>query len=239
MTKAEDHSAAAATAQRPRLLLAFSIAMAALAGWVDAIGFVQFRGLFVSFMSGNSTQAAVAFVQRDFGQAFEFGRIIALFVMGVVTGELIAVVGGNRVRRLVLGCESVCLGLCALAARLHFGDTILSSLLAFAMGLQNAVLHKVGDINVGLTYVTGTLVQVGRNLAGALRGEGGLRKASLLFGLWAGLVCGGLSGAAVLTALSLATALAAAAGLCAALLIWTTLHQAVLAGGNALTAPNS
>ena len=239
MTKAEDHSAFAATPQRPRLLLAFSVIMAALAGWVDAIGFVQFHGLFVSFMSGNSTQAAVAFVQRDFAQAIEFGRTIALFVMGVVVGELIAVVGGNRVRLLVLGCESVCLGLCALAARFQFGDIILSSLLAFAMGLQNAVLHKVGDINVGLTYVTGTLVQVGRNLASALRGEGGLRKASLLFGLWGGLVCGGLSGAAMLSALSLATALAAAAGLCTALLIWTTLQRAVLAGGSAATTPKS
>ena len=230
MTKAEAHVASGAVEPRPSLLLAFSIAMAALAGWIDALGFIQFRGLFVSFMSGNSTQAAVSFVQRDFGQVIEFGRTITLFVLGVVAGELVAVVGGSRVRLLVLGCEGVCLGLCAFAARVQFGDAILASLLAFAMGLQNAVLHRAGEINVGLTYVTGTLVQVGRNIANALRGNGGLRTSASLLGLWGGLVCGGLCGAAVLTVLSFAAALAAAAGLCVTLLLWATLQRAILAG---------
>ena len=33
--------------------------LAALAGYVDAIGFLKLGGLFVSFMSGNSTRLAV------------------------------------------------------------------------------------------------------------------------------------------------------------------------------------
>lgn len=36
--------------------------LALLAGYVDAIGFLRLGGLFVSFMSGNSTRLAVALV---------------------------------------------------------------------------------------------------------------------------------------------------------------------------------
>ena len=36
----------------------------ALAGFVDAVAFIQSGGFFVSFMSGNSTRMAVGFVQN-------------------------------------------------------------------------------------------------------------------------------------------------------------------------------
>ena len=37
--------------------------LAALAGYVDAIGFLKLGGLFVSFMSGNSTRLAVGLAE--------------------------------------------------------------------------------------------------------------------------------------------------------------------------------
>ena len=38
----------------------FAVALAALAGCVDAIGFLSANGYFVSFMSGNTTRLGVA-----------------------------------------------------------------------------------------------------------------------------------------------------------------------------------
>lgn len=42
-----------------------AIALAALAGYVDAIGFLRLGGFFVSFMSGNSTRLAVGIASRS------------------------------------------------------------------------------------------------------------------------------------------------------------------------------
>jgi len=41
-----------------------AVALAALAGYVDVIGFLKIGGLFVSFMSGNSTRLAIGLADR-------------------------------------------------------------------------------------------------------------------------------------------------------------------------------
>jgi len=66
----------------------FACLLSALAGFVDAIGFIQSGGFFVSFMSGNSTRLAVGTVEavRD---ALVAGAIILCFLGGVVGGTLL------------------------------------------------------------------------------------------------------------------------------------------------------
>ena len=48
--------------------------LAALAGMVDVIGYLHLKGLFVSFMSGNSTQLAAALGRGDLGGAATIAR---------------------------------------------------------------------------------------------------------------------------------------------------------------------
>ncbi len=228
MTKSDDPGYGVVRPSRPKLMMALAVSLAALAGWVDATGFIYYHGLFVSFMSGNSTQAAVSLIHRDFAQAAEFGRTILLFVIGVVVGELLVAGSGRRSRPIILFCESLCLGAAAVAARVQLEDALVASLLAFAMGLQNAVLHQAGELKVGLTYVTGTLVQVGRAIAGALRGAVPWRMALPFLGLWLGLTSGGLVGAFVALS-SMFVALTAAAAICVSILIWALVQHATFA----------
>lgn len=67
--------------------------------------------------------------------------------------------------------------------------------MVLAMGAENAVFQRNGDVGVGLTYMTGALVKAGQRIAAAL--TGGDRWAWGPFALlWAGLTLGGALGAA-------------------------------------------
>ena len=64
--------------------------LAGLAGMVDAIGYLHLGGLFVSFMSGNSTQLGAALGSADLAEAGTIAELIALFVLGAAAGQIIA-----------------------------------------------------------------------------------------------------------------------------------------------------
>jgi len=173
--------------------LAFAIGLIAIAGYVDAVGFLKLGGLFVSFMSGNSTQFAVVATQGRWSDAGEAGGIVLLFVLGVVAGHLVALRAGVWRRPAILIMDAALLGGAVLLAPspLAMIPTVI------AMGLQNEAQHKAGEIKTSLTYVTGTLVSLGEHLAGALSGSEPEKRwhwvAYLL--LWLGLVLGAVIGA--------------------------------------------
>ena len=195
---------------RQRGALGLAVALAALAGWVDATGFMLFRELFVSFVSGNSTKAAVS-LGVDWREAIPPLRAIAAFAFGVVIGETLGTVAKGWRRPAVLMLEAGLLWSAVAALTWGAGEAVEASIIGVAMGVQNAFVHQVGGINVALTYVTGTIVQVGRAVSKALLGAGPWGAALPYLALWLGLVAGGIAGAFV-TRSSPIGALIAAAG---------------------------
>ena len=59
----------------------FAVSLAALAGYVDAMAFIELGGFFVSFMSGNSTRLGVG-LTHDLTYALTALGLIAAFVAG-------------------------------------------------------------------------------------------------------------------------------------------------------------
>jgi uncharacterized membrane protein YoaK (UPF0700 family) len=58
--------------------ISLACALSALAGYVDGIGFLHLGGLFVSFMSGNSTRMGVSLAEGQWLSAAEAFGLIAL-----------------------------------------------------------------------------------------------------------------------------------------------------------------
>jgi uncharacterized membrane protein YoaK (UPF0700 family) len=196
-----------------------AVLLAALAGYVDSIGFLQLGGLFVSFMSGNTTRMAAGLAQGDWRLAGTAGLILMLFVTGAVLGALIASAADRRPRARVLAVEAALLLAAALAAGLG-RPAVAVTCMVVAMGLENAVFLRNGQAGIGLTYMTGALVRIGHTLAAALRG-GPLREVMAPLMLWGGLTSGAILGAlsfnigglvALYPAAGLAAGLALAAG---------------------------
>jgi uncharacterized membrane protein YoaK (UPF0700 family) len=173
--------------------LALACALSALAGYVDAIGFLRLGGLFVSFMSGNSTRLGVHLAQGQWSNAAEAIGLIALFVTGAAAGSLIVFTRAFYGQGWVLLAEA---SLLAAAALFHaLGLPLLAiTAMVLAMGLENAVFQAEGGAGLGLTYMTGALVKVGQLAAAAL--TGGRRWAWLPhLLLWAAMVAGAVCGA--------------------------------------------
>jgi uncharacterized membrane protein YoaK (UPF0700 family) len=176
--------------QRMRL---FAACLSSLAGYVDAIGFIQTGGFFVSFMSGNSTRVGVGLAEVATHGAVAAG-LIGCFLIGVVAGAFAGRLGRRRRRVWVLGLLALLLASAALFGALDLTAPAIV-LMAMAMGAENAVFTEAGEVRIGLTYMTGTLVKLGHRVDEALFGGdpwGWLP----YFLLWAGLIAGAATGAA-------------------------------------------
>lgn len=168
--------------------------LAALAGFVDAIGFLKSGGLFVSFMSGNSTRMAIGITQAA-ALGYAAATLIALFVGGVFL-NLIVTAKITSVHRKVVAISGVAALLFGAAVFQSLGfDRLAIGMLCLAMGASNTIFRRDGEVSVGVTYMTGTLVKLGQKLAdAALGGEPGAWVPYLL--LWLALIFGGICGAA-------------------------------------------
>jgi len=172
----------------------FAAALSTLAGFCDANAFVHLGGYFVSFMSGNSTRLGVGLASH-LDAARLAGGLIAIFVLGVVLGALINRRGDHKGGVRVLACVTALLSIAALLASAGTPGMAIA-LLAIAMGAMNGVFVREGEVSIGVTYMTGTLVRMGQRIAAAF--TGGNRWDWLPYALlWSGLVLGATLGALI------------------------------------------
>jgi uncharacterized membrane protein YoaK (UPF0700 family) len=175
---------------RAKLLAA---AFSAVAGFVDVVGFLMTGGFFVSFMSGNSTRLGIGLAGGNWTAVIAGGLILS-FVLGVVVGASVGRLARASKETAILGLVT---GLLALSLVMHGLDLgVLAAIpLALAMGAQNTVFAENGEVRVGLTYMTGTLVKLGKRITVALWGGERFGWVPFLL-LWLGLLAGAVLGAA-------------------------------------------
>ena len=166
--------------------------LAAVAGGLDAIGFLELGGYFVSFMSGNTTRMSAEAVDVGWSVAWHAVALIGLFFVGAVAGAILAQYRDGRVT--VLVASTLLVGSAAALGLLPSPPFPPVLVVAIAMGVMNATFLRDGEVSIGVTYMTGTLVKAAQRLGLALLG--GPRWLWVRYlSMWAALAAGSLLGA--------------------------------------------
>lgn len=211
---------------RERVRLSLGVLLTAAAGWVDAVGYLQLKGLYLSFMSGNSMELGVAAAAADWPLVATGAVLIALFLVGTLVGTVASIATGAWSLPTGLALEAGLLGAALWLSMAGWAPTYALAPIVLAMGLQNIVLQPLGGVRLGATFITGTLVSVGQEMGRALLGKSGHWAWGRHALVWAGLVLGATAGTtwakwvnvdAVLPPAVLVAALAAACGLAIAI----------------------
>jgi uncharacterized membrane protein YoaK (UPF0700 family) len=173
-----------------------------MVGVVDAYSLISFK-VYVSFMSGNTTQAGSQIGQGNLSAATPALQALGFFVVGLFLGSWLALSGSNYTRRLLYGLVAALLavniGLTELASE---ANVVGIATLSVAMAFMNVTLTHISGQAVNLVVVTGTLITMARHLALAVKraplpdAQGSwdtqLRRAAILASLWAALLIGAL-----------------------------------------------
>jgi uncharacterized membrane protein YoaK (UPF0700 family) len=153
-----------------------AVALSAVAGYVDALGWMLFSHVYVANMTGNTVALGRSLADRDLLDALARVWPIVAFTFGLFVSELVYEIVRRRGRpssvAWTLGFELACLGAVVLLPWPPHASTksgaayyLPTGLLALAMGLQNATLVRVGASSVYTTHLTGNLTRLAREAA--------------------------------------------------------------------------
>ncbi|GAA4656959.1 YoaK family protein [Arthrobacter cryoconiti] len=186
--------------RRSEMVLAAVLSCAA--GFVDAVGFIHLGGYFVSFMSGNSTRGGTALAEGNWGGFVIAFGLVGAFLLGVVSASILRKFVPSRKRMAVLLYVSAALTGAVVLFDLGVGVWLAPAVMALAMGAENVIFERDGEVSIGLTYMTGTLVKMGQHMANAM--TGGEKLLWLRYAvLWASLTTGSIVGGFAYFALDL------------------------------------
>lgn len=182
-----------------------------IAGALNSVGFVAV-GLYTSHMTGMTASGADHFMTGDWRLVLAAALAVSSFIVGAIMCTVVFTWG--RRRRLssryanVLALEGVLMLVTGLLAGRFEGpetELVLVAPLCFTMGLQNALITRIGAWPIRTTHVTGMVTDIGVELGKILyrNGPGAAapvvgepRRVGLLALLVALFFLGGVAGAA-------------------------------------------
>lgn len=171
-----------------RSTIIFAGSLSLIAGYVDACGYLASGGLFISFMSGNSTRLGISISNPIGVSAFMILGAILLFLFGVIGGSLLSRAYKKNQKFAILALTTILLissTFFAVAKLQLFG----TGLAIIAMGMLNTVFQKNNEVAIGVSYMTGNLVKLGQSISAVMVGEKNTLWKRYLF-LWLGLIVG-------------------------------------------------
>jgi uncharacterized membrane protein YoaK (UPF0700 family) len=157
---------------QPRLWPALTVALllAGITGFVDAVAYDRFLGVFPANQSGNAVFLGTSIGGSTTSTGWQSGTSMAAFALGIVAAELLR----RRVRQSLAGAwllvGEVVLFAVAIAITgpidgVHIiggaEGYLLIVLISMAMGVQTLVIRHVAGTGVATTYQTGAIARMG------------------------------------------------------------------------------
>jgi len=156
------------SARSRRTYVMLSLMLAGVAGAVNAMSFFAL-GQYPSHMTGHVSRLGEALALGRWSGGTLAAQVLLAFVLGAVTAAMLLDASRHRHRGRHAGAllvELVTLGGVGLWLHTHPGVTEPTLLwgVAFAMGLQNALVTRVSGAVVRTTHLTGVLTDIGIQL---------------------------------------------------------------------------
>lgn len=181
----------------PRWVWAGGAALAAIAGMINAIGFLDFRHQAMTHMTGTTTLFGIAVAERDADGISQFALALGAFVFGAaVSGALVGASTLRLGRRygVVLLIEAILL--CCAVPLLHSHNDLGTYLAVCACGMQNAMASSYSGAVLRTTHMSGILTDLGIAIGQRVRGNSiDMKRMRLYALLFAAFLAGGVIGA--------------------------------------------
>ncbi|MCJ8517719.1 YoaK family protein [Pseudorhizobium tarimense] len=168
-------------------------AISFIAGMTDAVGLLL-SGDFVSFMTGNTTRAALYFAEGDYGHAIILFFALWVFVIGNALGIILAHTLSSRRTFVVLTGVAVTIAIAALVPETGY-PRVRFYLVILSMGMINATVEHIEGLPIGLTYITGALSRFGRGIGRWIVGDRNPTGWVIQTIPWTGMAAGAVTGA--------------------------------------------
>lgn len=206
--------------------------LAALAGLLGATAFAHSAGYFVTFMTGNAQRAVMGyFAEEEWATASPWLAVSAALLMVAFVGGVISASLCRRYFWPTRPHASTVLTTLTLVLATVLDATVLGGpelplpflpiiLVTFAVGALNTTFTQDGEVSIGLSYVTGTLVKMGQGIERHLSG-GTLRDWLGYFLIFAAFVGGAAVGGFISVFVGGTYMLAIASMVCALTTVYT------------------
>jgi len=163
---------------RPRSaeLVVVVLVLAAIAGSVDTIGYLELGKIFVAHMSGNTAAAAADLARGDVGATLHRAFPIVVFALALVGGAALStMIVRARLRSthaVLFGFEAALLG-AALVVHVAISHGTIENgaavaLATAAMAMQSVAVARILDVPVLTTAITGILIKFGERFVAEL-----------------------------------------------------------------------
>ncbi len=126
-----------------------------IAGYVDAIGYLDYAHVFAANMTGNTVLLSISVAQGEWSRVVTYALTLAAFLVGALAAEALKRGGFRPTLPLLLSGVP----LVAVYA-LDLKDDWALAILAAGMGLQGGAVARFADVNVQTVVITGTMLKL-------------------------------------------------------------------------------